>query len=544
MFDYGNKGYLEYKEFADVMRAFDRSLQQDDVEYLFRKFDVYGNGKVPKAEFNKHFYDQNFGVYDEGRAVRLLDDLKASLMGYDKMQINQFYANTDRMGSGFVSYKDFEVFVRNVDRNMGPDEATTIFRYLDPSKSGMIKYQEFIKIFSDKTTGGDVSVDQQLIDAAQLSAVYFEELGFLLELENSRFEDTFYSTNGYNTKLDIKKKFERLGLVISQEPFERMMDPLIDRNDRDRRISLKNMKECIVYFTNNPTKDKEVFEKHHLDIVRSEINEAINKLHTSFDSVFGVLDRFKDGVAQKIEVENAMYDKLHLKKSSNKVLLFKNISNERAQVNIKKFKEFLNEAGGGTSWEQQEAKKVIDHIRSQITLMRMDPESVFKRFDQSGDGELDLKEFDDGIHYMEPNLRKDQIKSIFDSLDVQKKGSISKYQFLRTFANISSHQLPDFLMDTCYDFFADFNEETKTKASDLHNILGEERGIFRTEKFKSSLWLLLGPEKVRKYDKEIARIVEVLQEDRTEGMSYEGFVSCLRRAREPRPTTIRITLGP
>ena len=67
-----------------------------------------------------------------------------------------------------------------------------------------------------------------------------------------------------------------------------------------------------------------------------------------------------------------------------------------------------------------------------IQSHKLDLKDIFKNFDKSGDGKLDLGEFDKLVKVIDKSLPSDEVKYIFNLFDKERSGNIDFVEFCQT----------------------------------------------------------------------------------------------------------------
>ncbi|KRX01734.1 Protein kinase-like domain [Pseudocohnilembus persalinus] len=163
---------------------------------------------------------------------------------------------------------------------------------------------------------------------------------------------------------------------------------------------------------------KEIIKAHKLDI---------NKIFYKFDKdKGGTLDKQELGkllrvIAPKLrdfEVEDCMkkFDK-----------------DGDGQVSLKEFQDVLayglQQGADMYDPKYEKSKKLIHQLKSIIMKYKLNLKDVFKNFDKSGDGNLDIQEFAKLCLVLDKNIQNDEIKCVFGIFDTDQGGTISVQEF-------------------------------------------------------------------------------------------------------------------
>ena len=69
--------------------------------------------------------------------------------------------------------------------------------------------------------------------------------------------------------------------------------------------------------------------------------------------------------------------------------------------------------------------KLLSELVRIIVKYELDPAEIFKNFDKSGDGKIDLNEFNKLCRVIDKQLPFDEVKSIFRKFDLEANGDIT-----------------------------------------------------------------------------------------------------------------------
>ena len=594
MFDKNSSGTIEFSELSEVLNNIDNSLSLEEKRFIFKKLDNNQDGKITKSEFMKQFgtgVPQSSSTQaNNARTRRQIDDIKNSLRVKNRSETIQLFEMIDANQNGKVSPNEFTQFVKTINPSISTSEAFEMFKIIDLNGNEVITFDEFEREFNvnkfemerekrgarpqeyrEQTGTGD------FIEKTRFASNLFEEIGFLLRIEQLQFNDHFFSYDNKIEKATFKKKFESLGYgpsQLSQEDFDRLFRILEDSHEFDK-INLNEFQRCFNYYKDGRKLDIESFKKQRLNQIVRDIKNGLNKEDLSISRIITNLDRSGYGTCNLNDFQNTLTDRLNVPKNTNLKILCEAVAkdDDKRTINLNKFENLVSDGfqerryddrrydeetykrstpsygqddtyfrreadysgdqafkGSRPGDNYQDPKTLLDKVKSDIERSGIGIEQIYKRFNPSGADFITYDDFYKGLKNLNQDLTREDIQSIFSLLDKERVGRISKFKFMTSLGKIAPGDIPMFL-SWAKPIFQDINKHLEDSRSDLYRIMKPHKGQIEKNNFRQGLYLI-GLD-IDKYNKDLQNITEVLLEGRNEGVNFDALEACLQKAKQP-----------
>ena len=579
-YDRQELGVIGFNNFKQVLLEYDRGMNLADIELIFKKLETPGTGTISKNVFIKELYQGTWQETNKKLAKDFLNEIAEKLTIKTEEDAANLYRIVDKNRNNKVSLEEFEEFVRAVCPHFTKNEPVAIFRIFDQDHSGFISYQEFMSQFGlsqlkskkalpiSQARSGSIDSKSQLIQKdrpiqtllgqCSWASDIFEELSYLLIAEETNFDNYFFtSTSDFVDKGEVRRKFDMLGLQISNDKLESLFNTFTHQDPST--INLKEFRSCFFHFNQEAKRPQEEFKFKNLNELRLDIKKSLDYNRLTFNQAFAHLDKSGVGLVDKLDVQNVLVNKLGLRNTTKFKILFKYLSEGSNHIVLDKFENLLNNeklANSRVNFSfstidqfragyhepeplkpieaKEDVRVLIQRTKDAISKTRMSIDTIFKQFDYRADSELNWDEFYRGLKFFdklfEKELTREEIWNMFEYLDKEKKRSISKLRFVQTFSDNTPELLVPFL-DWAAPIFKEINQALEKNKIDILKLMKAENGYVDRSAFRSVIFFS-GFDVDRK-ENDVNKIIEILQDPNTGMINIEAFRICLAKAQTP-----------
>lgn len=154
--DSDNNGYLDYREFKDIMQAAEMGLSDDEIYILMEEADENMDGKIEYKEFIPLAVETIQTVKSkaeaEQREAEMMADAEAAaemylLRGISREEldliIQEEFQRADLDGNGVLSRKEFRKALKAEKLGLSRKEINSLMARIDENGDGNIQYEEF-----------------------------------------------------------------------------------------------------------------------------------------------------------------------------------------------------------------------------------------------------------------------------------------------------------------------------------------------------------------------------------------------------------------
>ena len=157
--DVDGNGVLDRHEFKQLMYDADLGLTKKQIKLLYSQADMNDDGTIEYREFIPACVELILSIQarEEARAVK--EELEAEAeemadyffhgMSKDELEhlIREAFKAADTDGSGELSLKEFQVFLRDLPLNLTKKEINSCMMEVDTNQDGQVSMDEFIPLF-------------------------------------------------------------------------------------------------------------------------------------------------------------------------------------------------------------------------------------------------------------------------------------------------------------------------------------------------------------------------------------------------------------
>ena len=157
--DVDGNGVLDRHEFKQLMYDADLGLTKNQIKLLYSQADMNDDGTIEYREFIPACVELILSIQarEEARAVK--EELEAEAeemadyffhgMSKDELEhlIREAFKAADTDGSGELSLKEFQVFLRDLPLNLTKKEINSCMMEVDTNQDGQVSMDEFIPLF-------------------------------------------------------------------------------------------------------------------------------------------------------------------------------------------------------------------------------------------------------------------------------------------------------------------------------------------------------------------------------------------------------------
>eukprot|EP00828_Plagiopyla_frontata_P015023 TRINITY_DN1954_c0_g1_i5.p1 TRINITY_DN1954_c0_g1~~TRINITY_DN1954_c0_g1_i5.p1 ORF type:complete len:573 (-),score=107.27 TRINITY_DN1954_c0_g1_i5:71-1789(-) len=158
-FDKSGDQELSFEEFYPILKVIDNSIQPNEAQYIFKKFDQDNNGSVTLAEFSAVVAKNQTSssapmqlpqsVVASSKftpqVVQALKDLK-KIIKENQLEIKLIFETFDTDKSGTLEINEFVSLIQVINASLQENEIKDIFKAFDSDSSGSLDLNEFSKI--------------------------------------------------------------------------------------------------------------------------------------------------------------------------------------------------------------------------------------------------------------------------------------------------------------------------------------------------------------------------------------------------------------
>ncbi|EGR32198.1 hypothetical protein IMG5_092650 [Ichthyophthirius multifiliis] len=231
--DVNGDGIITKKEFLEMIPIINKSMQKDEIEYIFERMDLDNNGKITLDEFSNN-------ILGKDALVNQIEFEQKQKEFYQLIQQSLIQSN--------VSFD--ELFLNNQEKKININELDQKLRNIGISSQIQ---QQYIPVIEDLTYGGIVfnvlrlklKYDQfkdQNKKEKQNNNNYMEFLIILkktIQNENKYFDDVFDLRRGYTKQqLDdlLIQKIRLYGIRYYQQQFDQFFDYFKDQYNGELNV--------------------------------------------------------------------------------------------------------------------------------------------------------------------------------------------------------------------------------------------------------------------------------------------------------------------
>eukprot|EP01126_Amoeba_proteus_P004036 TRINITY_DN11383_c0_g1_i1.p1 TRINITY_DN11383_c0_g1~~TRINITY_DN11383_c0_g1_i1.p1 ORF type:complete len:149 (-),score=35.69 TRINITY_DN11383_c0_g1_i1:188-634(-) len=125
MFDKDNSGAISTSEISQIMKTFNFTCSEDDVNELIKRVDKDSSGEVDFEEF-----------------LQMMANTRATM----EEEIRSAFEVFDADGNGLINKDELRATLQLLGEEAGEELITNMMEFADSNKDGYIDYTEFMKV--------------------------------------------------------------------------------------------------------------------------------------------------------------------------------------------------------------------------------------------------------------------------------------------------------------------------------------------------------------------------------------------------------------
>lgn len=142
MIDRDGNGVLDFHEFGYLLERLDKSINREQIEYIFNSIDEDGNGMLSLLEFRKWLGGVRSSSVDPQKIFsKLLEYIKTS-----NYQLSDVFMLYDQNQSNSLDKFEFCKLVKSIKKDISNQELDALFFKFDIDGNGVISIEEFLEI--------------------------------------------------------------------------------------------------------------------------------------------------------------------------------------------------------------------------------------------------------------------------------------------------------------------------------------------------------------------------------------------------------------
>eukprot|EP00906_Rhabdomonas_costata_P030178 RCo042620 len=353
-----------------------------------------------------------------------------ALVAQNRQSLYWYFRSLDAANTGLVTVTQWRTAMENVlGLNLTWDKYQACF--VKTTADGKVQWKDFVESprFDCDPKFGDwkQNVRRAIHDALIEAKLSLDQLRAAIDL----------NSDGTVDEDELARLLERYNLGLTGHQVRELLRGVPKKSDRGVDV---------IAFVE--TLQSQKAHSADVDEALDFLARLLNKRHESIMESFSACDENKDGRVQYEEFATAMLallestcseaDKDWKERLTHDALL--KIVKECDQNNSGSldYMEFVD-ALRRNSLVNSRGENVIHHICSTLHMYRSSLDNAFEEMDTDGDGELSLKEFEDGLHTLNvllpPSLQLSdkEIRLVAESIDVNHDGRIDWQEFLSAF---------------------------------------------------------------------------------------------------------------
>ena len=157
-FDVTGDKMLKFGEFLPIIRAFDKSITDQDGKFIFKIFDKNSDGELTYPELKtileielqkKEKNAENAKPIKKKPEVgtianKMLEDLKKVIV-YNKLDTKKVFSGFDKSGDSMLDFDEFKGLVAIINARFSEKDIRELFNLFDLNKDGNVSLDEFQK---------------------------------------------------------------------------------------------------------------------------------------------------------------------------------------------------------------------------------------------------------------------------------------------------------------------------------------------------------------------------------------------------------------
>jgi len=150
-FDVDGNGMLDKDEMNLMFQELGLNLTQEERERFFHATDTDGTGEITMDEFRKQFYENP--SIGGGYAMHGVRSMASKLIGDDphgQLQvIDTLWKKYDPDGNGSLDFHSMCSLMRDMGFKQSTEQLHLMFKKMDDSGNGLVEFHEFLSLFTD-----------------------------------------------------------------------------------------------------------------------------------------------------------------------------------------------------------------------------------------------------------------------------------------------------------------------------------------------------------------------------------------------------------
>merc|ERR1712012_825130 len=392
-FDKDNNGSIDRAELKAMMAATGKKASDSEIDALFKKGDIDGDGNIDLVEFIKLMFPS---------ATSTLNKLQKSFKNMNEIKAS--FRKWDSDGDGHITRLE----LRQVMSSFSESEVDTVFALGDMDKSGGIDYQEFItllvpgasqtitKVSAQFKTVADIKAAFKRLDANNDGQICRDELRAGMRLSDPDMDVVFALG-------DLDGDVE-----ISLGEFIRVMSPLTATALARFRNTFTAIEDVVSAFRIIDCNNDGTLSKQELEAGMNSFGKKFSQVE--IDSVFALADVNSDG-----DINYAEFVSLMFPAASTALAKFR--KQNRTLKNARdSFDRFDVDGDGEITYDE-----LVAGLGGEYTANEID--AIFAMGDTDQDGHISFLEFS---KVMLPSCQE-----AFNKFDVDNDGQISRQEVVQ-----------------------------------------------------------------------------------------------------------------
>lgn len=148
-------------EFSNVVKDIDSQAAEQDIIYVFHRFDYNQDGDISLLEFNKAI--ENNIEHKQSRSVSVAQNKVSSpivnpitkicteikeIITVNNISPQWVFQHFDKSGDSLLDYNEFKYFIQVFNSRYGEAEIKALFQAFDINGDGDISFNEFVKFLN------------------------------------------------------------------------------------------------------------------------------------------------------------------------------------------------------------------------------------------------------------------------------------------------------------------------------------------------------------------------------------------------------------
>ncbi|XP_037948978.1 uncharacterized protein LOC119680298 [Teleopsis dalmanni] len=437
-FDSNRKGSITEKEFEGVMQTFGTKLTETQLLYLFREYDLDGNGEINFSELLHLMSKLIKGDIKDNIPARMADRLNPEQIS----EYRDIFKVFDKDGNGYITAKELKDVMESLGANVTQTQLQELIQEVDLDGNGTIDFSEFLILMSRQKKGAvgyriNVKSKRAAVDRFVETASKRMRIKRLTPEQIAKFKEAFSlfdkDSDGNITQNELETVMRSLGAKPTAKQLKSMMDEA-DIDDGGT-IDFTEFLILMLRLMNEPDGYKVIPKGAKAVVNRLAMGASVPKKKTRLTpeqiveirEAFMVFDKEGTGGITSYDVEKVMRSfNMHPTAEQLKSMVREADIDGNGIIDFTEFLMLMSREIKVIDSKTTPAEDLYGLTAEQIVEFR----KLFMFIDEDSDGTISLEQLGNGIDLLGMHITEEQLQDMFYEADVDGSGKIEFTEFL------------------------------------------------------------------------------------------------------------------